>query len=173
MTRMDVPRAHAYASVAHALQKDKLGVPYIGHVRAVANGLSSFGDDFVIAGLFHDLLEDTEITAQDLLDAGTSARVVAVVEAVTNRPGVPYAEKLASIAKNPAAVLVKISDNAHNSRPDRLEKLPPEVAVRLRAKYYKARDVLWPSAHPEHIRRIIEIVNPDLLTELNERWRDL
>lgn len=173
MTRMDVPRAHAYAAVAHALQTDKIGQPYIGHVRSVANGLSSFGDDFIIAGLFHDLLEDTEITAQDLLEAGTSARIVAIVEALTNRPGVSYQDKLVSIAKNPAAVLVKISDNAHNSRPDRLEKLPFEVAVRLRAKYYKARDVLWPSAHPEHIRRIIEIVNPDLLTELNERWRAL
>lgn len=167
--RMDVPRAHAYAAVAHALQTDKLGVPYIGHVRMVASGLASFGDDFIIAGLFHDLLEDTELTAQDLLEAGTSSRIVAVVEAVTNQPGVPYADKLLSIAKNPAAVLVKISDNAHNSRTDRLEKLPPETAVRLRAKYYKARDVLWPHAHPDHIRRILQAVNPELLTELNVR----
>lgn len=171
--RMDVPRAHAYAAVAHALQKDKLGVPYIGHVRAVAHGLVSFGDDFIIAGLFHDLLEDTELTAQDLLDAGTPARVVSIVEAVTNQPGVPYAEKLASIAKNPDAVLVKISDNAHNSRPDRLAQLPPETAVRLKAKYRKARDILWTSAHPEHIQRIIEIVNPSLLGELNQRWTTL
>lgn len=160
----------AFAAKAHAGQVDKIGVPYIEHVRAVAAGLVPFGDELVMAGLLHDIIEDTDWTAERLLEEGVPDHVVALVEAVTNERGVPYEEKVARITGHGRdAVLLKIADNAHNSRPDRAAQLPEEKRVRLAAKYRAARDVLWPSATGRDIEAIVRIVNPSLLDELRER----
>ncbi|MCX4450678.1 HD domain-containing protein [Streptomyces sp. NBC_01789] len=158
------------AAEAHAGQVDKIGVPYIEHVRAVAAGLAPFGDDLVMAGLLHDIIEDTDWTAEQLRQEGVPGQVVALVEAVTNQRGVPYEEKVARITgQGRDAVLVKIADNAHNSRPDRAAQLPEEKRMRLAAKYRTARDILWPAASSRDIKAIVTIVNPALLDELRER----
>ncbi|WP_282797287.1 HD domain-containing protein [Streptomyces sp. CC224B] len=153
---------------AHDGQFDKVGVPYVEHVRAVAAGLAPFGAELVMAGLLHDVLEDTDRTAEDLLDAGVPARVVAVVQAVTNEPDVPYEVTLRRITADPWATLVKIADNAHNSRPDRAARLPREQRERLAAKYRAARAVLWPAARRSDIELIARSVNPALLAELDD-----
>lgn len=88
-----------------------------------------------------------------------------IVEAVTNRPGVPYADKIRQITRDPQATLVKIADNAHNSRPDRAAQLPGEKRERLAAKYRAARGQLWPAARPEDVEAIVGIVAPSLLAE--------
>ncbi|MFD9902735.1 HD domain-containing protein [Streptomyces sp. NPDC059063] len=155
------------ADQAHAGQVDKIGTPYIEHVRAVAAGLAPFGDELVEAGLLHDILEDTDWTADRLRGTGIPARVVEIVEAVTNVPGMSYAEKIARIAADPRATLVKIADNAHNSHPDRTAQLPPDQRERLVAKYRSARARLWPAARREDIEAIVRIVNPSLLAELS------
>jgi len=149
-------------------QADKIGVPYIEHVRAVAAGLVPFGDELVMAGLLHDVIEDTDWTAEKLLVAGVPARVVEIVEAVTNQPGVPYEEKILRITKDRAATLVKISDNAHNSRPDRAAQLPLDKRERLAVKYHRARAALWPAASQADVESIVRIVNPDLLIEVSD-----
>lgn len=155
-----------FAQAAHEGQVDKIGVPYIEHVRAVAAGLAPFGDDLVIAGLLHDVLEDTDWTAGHLRAIGIPPRSLAAVEAVTNQPGVPYQEKIRRITSNADAVLVKIADNAHNSHPARAAQLPPEKRERLAAKYRAARALLWPAASRADIEAIVRIVNPALLNEL-------
>ncbi|MET9150045.1 HD domain-containing protein [Streptomyces griseoflavus] len=159
----------AFAATAHAGQVDKIGVPYIEHVRAVAAALAPFGDELVMAGLLHDVIEDTDWTAAQLLATGLPHRVVSVVEAVTNQQGVPYEEKIRKIIHSSDATLVKIADNAHNSHPDRAAQLPEEKRVRLAAKYRSARDVLWAAADDRDIEAIVSIVNPSLLAELRER----
>ncbi|MEV4784022.1 HD domain-containing protein [Streptomyces tuirus] len=157
------------ADCAHARQIDKIGVPYIEHVRAVAAGLAPFGDELVMAGLLHDIIEDTDWTAEQLRDAGIPDRVVSAVEAVTNQKGTPYEEKIRRITSSRDATLVKIADNAHNSHPDRAAQLPEEKRARLAAKYRAARDVLWAAADHRDIEAIVRIVNPSLLDELRER----
>ncbi|WP_405461628.1 HD domain-containing protein [Streptomyces sp. NBC_00101] len=170
---MNVAKVDALASAAHARQFDKIGVPYIEHVRAVAAGLAPFGDELVMAGLLHDVVEDTGWTAAQLRGAGVPDSVVALVEAVTNERGVPYEEKVARITgKGRDAVLLKVADNAHNSHPDRAAQLPEEKRARLAAKYRSARDVLWAAADDRDIEAIVRIVNPSLLGELHERQND-
>ncbi|MCX4826598.1 HD domain-containing protein [Streptomyces sp. NBC_01142] len=156
------------AEGAHAGQVDKIGVPYIEHVRAVAAGLAPFGDELVMAGLLHDIVEDTDWTAEKLLGTGIPARVVEIVEAVTNQAGVAYEEKIRRITDDPSATLVKIADNAHNSHPDRAAQLPADKRERLAAKYRTARAALWPAASRSDIEAIVRIVNPALLAELDE-----
>lgn len=158
------------AAEAHAGQVDKIGVPYIEHVRAVAAGLAPFGDELAMAGLLHDIIEDTDWTAEQLRAAGIPYYVVALVVAVTNERGIPYEEKVARITgRGRDAVRLKIADNAHNSRPDRAAQLPEEKRVRLATKYRAARDILWPAATGRDIEAIVRIVNPALLDELRER----
>ncbi|MFC8065488.1 HD domain-containing protein [Streptomyces sp. NPDC057293] len=164
-----VEEVEVFAAAAHAGQIDKIGVPYIEHVRAVAAGLAPFGDELVMAGLLHDVIEDTDWTAARLREEGIPERVVSAVEAVTNQPGVPYGEKIQRIIRSSDATLVKVADNAHNSHPDRAAQLPEGKRVRLAAKYRAARDVLWAAADSRDIEAIVRIVNPALLDELRER----
>ncbi|MFE7585907.1 HD domain-containing protein [Streptomyces gardneri] len=159
----------ALAARAHADQVDLIGVPYVEHVRAVAAGLEPFGEELVMAGLLHDVIEDTAWTAERLRAAGIPDRVVSLVEAVTNRPGLSYEAKLHLIAQDPEATLVKIADNAHNSREDRAAELPPARRERLAAKYRGARDILWAGVDAERVATVLTIVNPALLTELRAR----
>ena len=77
---ISVGEVDALAANAHAGQQDKIGVSYIEHVRAVAAGLIPFGDELVMAGLLHDILEDTAWTCKRLREAGVPGRVVEIVE---------------------------------------------------------------------------------------------
>ncbi|MEI5098405.1 HD domain-containing protein [Streptomyces sp. PmtG] len=165
---LSVSEVDLLAVRAHAGQTDKGGAPYIEHVRAVAAGLAPLGQELVMAGLLHDIVEDTDWTAQRLREAGVPARVVEIVEAVTNVPGIPYEEKIARITTDPQAVLVKIADNAHNSCPHRAALLPPDKRAYLATKYRAARARLWPAARPHDIEAIVRVINPSLLAELNE-----
>ncbi|MFE0692894.1 HD domain-containing protein [Streptomyces sp. NPDC058869] len=165
-----VAEVDALASAAHAGQFDKIGVPYIEHVRAVAAGLAPFGDHLVMAWLLHDVIEDTDWTADGLREAGVPGHVVALVEAVTNERGVPYEEKVARITGcGRDAVLLKVADNAHNSHPGRAVELSEEQRTRLASKYRAARKILWPAVEDRDIETIIQVVNPSLLDELRER----
>jgi (p)ppGpp synthase/HD superfamily hydrolase len=167
---ISVREVEILADGAHAGQTDKVGVPYIEHVRAVAAGLSPFGDELVMAGLLHDLLEDTDWTAERLREKGVPDRVVEIVESVTNQAGITYDEKIRRITADPQATLVKIADNAHNSHPDRAAQLPADKRERLAAKYRSARAELWPAAKRTDVEAIIRIVNPSLLAELDANY---
>jgi (p)ppGpp synthase/HD superfamily hydrolase len=156
------------AAAAHAGQVDRVGVPYVEHVRAVAAGLLPLGEELAMAGLLHDVLEDTSWTAEELRAAGVPAAVVATVSAVTKVAGTPYEEMIRRVAADPAAALVKIADNAHNSHPDRAAALDAEQRARFAAKYAGARAVLWPAVDPQDLRTILARVNPALLAEAPE-----
>ncbi len=118
-----------------------------------------------MAGLLHDTLEDTDLTTGQLLGAGVPSTVVDLVQRVTNSPNVTYQLKIGSIVTNYGATLIKISDNAHNSLPDRTAQLPAEKRDRLNRKYADARPVLWAAVPREDVEAILRIVNPSLLEE--------
>lgn len=162
LTLADVDRI---AAEAHAGQVDKIGVPYIEHVRAVSRGVEPFGTGLAMAGLLHDTLEDTELTARDLAEAGIPAGVIKLVFKVTNQPGVSYEEKLRSIVWDYAATLLKLSDNAHNSLAERAAQLPEEKRQRLAAKYANARSILLPALAMPDALLVLGRVNPALAAE--------
>ncbi|RKR92669.1 HD domain-containing protein [Micromonospora pisi] len=137
-----VADADRLAEAAHRGQVDKAGNPYIDHPRAVAKELYVHGDNAVMAGLLHDVVEDTNITLDDLRVAGYPEEVVAAVDSVTRRPDEPYMDLIRRAAANPLGRLIKLADNRHNSDPERLALLDPEQAAWFRQKYAKARLVL-------------------------------
>lgn len=134
--------ADALAEAAHAGQVDKAGQPYVGHVRAVAAMLTEHGDNAVMAGLLHDIVEDTDVTLDQLRELGYPEEVVRAVDAVSRRDGETYMDLIRRAAADPLGRLVKLADNAHNSAPDRLDALDAEQAAWFRQKYAKARAVL-------------------------------
>jgi (p)ppGpp synthase/HD superfamily hydrolase len=95
-----------------------------------------------MAGVLHDTLEDTDLTADDLRAHGYPEEVVRAVEAVTKQAGESYEDAVRRAAADPLGRLVKLADNAHNSDEERLALLPEGKATRLRAKYAKARALL-------------------------------
>lgn len=140
-----VADADRLAEVAHRGQVDKAGNPYIDHPRAVAKELHVYGDYAVMAGLLHDVVEDTDITLDDLRAAGYPEEVVAAVDSVSRRPDEPYMDLIRRAAANPLGRLIKLADNRHNSDPERLARLAlidPDQAAWFREKYAKAREVL-------------------------------
>lgn len=139
---ISVPDAVAFAARAHANQTDKAGRPYIAHLLRVSDALAPYGPDAQMAGVLHDIIEDTGITAEDLLAAGFPPVVVEAVEACTRREGETYMNLIRRSAAHPLGRLVKLADNLDNSDEDRLKALDPAVAARLRAKYARAREIL-------------------------------
>lgn len=93
------------------------GLPYISHPIAVAEALRAqgYGIDYQIAGLFHDLLEDTDVTEQELIDIG-GPEVLEAVKKLTKQAGYVMSEYVASIKTCPMAKAVKAADRLHNLR---------------------------------------------------------
>ncbi|GAA2240764.1 MULTISPECIES: phosphohydrolase [Kitasatospora] len=167
MPVLTLAEVEALAADAHAGQLDRIGEPYLGHLRAVSAGLAPFGVGLQMAGLLHDVLEDTDLGADDLLCAGVPFGVVETVRRVTKAPGAAYQAMLRQITTDYSATLLKIADNAHNSVPARAERLPAPDRERLAARYRAAREVLWPAVAAADVRVIVELVNPALLAELD------
>lgn len=134
--------AHYLASEHHEGQVDKAGNPYYNHVRAVADMLKPHGMLAQTAGVLHDIVEDTEITLDDLREHGFPGVVVSAVDAVTKRDGESYLDSVRRATRDPLGRLVKLADNRHNSDEDRLALLPQDKRDRLREKYARARKIL-------------------------------
>ena len=71
--------------------------------------------DYQLTALFHDLLEDTDATEEEIFDLG-GARVLEAVRLLTKQEGYVMAEYVAGIRTNPIAFVVKAADRLHNLR---------------------------------------------------------
>lgn len=147
--RVEQPaRAQAIAVIAHRGQTDKLDADYMGHVTAVASRFDPLDQTLeCCAAWLHDVIEDSEITADDLDRAGIHPEVINLVDLLTRKPG-DGDEHYLRISENPAARAVKYADLLNNTDPYRTERLPAEMRERLRAKYNHAFRLLgfsWPN----------------------------
>lgn len=117
---------------AHRDQRDKAGKPYTEHLHAVARAFDSL--ELRIVGWLHDLLEDTDCTAEQLLKRGFTERIVRAIEALTKREGESYDGYLARVKNDPISAAVKIADLRHNMDLSRLDA--PTDADHVRADRY-------------------------------------
>jgi len=130
-----------FARRAHAGQVDQQGRDYYEHhLVPIARLLRPFGDDAAVAGLLHDVLEDTPTTVEDLVALGVPAPVISAVESVTRRDDEAYEALIERAAAHGLGRLVKLADNWHNlSSNAELALEDPEKAARLRRRYEAAR----------------------------------
>ena len=110
---MDIMKAYEYAKEKHSGQKRKDGTPYIEHPVKVAKMLKEHGDGYVIAGLFHDLLEDTDATEEEILML-SSPEVLKAVRLVTKEKGYNMDDYIRRILEDPMAKAVKNADRIDN-----------------------------------------------------------
>ena len=99
----------------HGDQKRKQGTPYYTHPLAVCKLLKKkgFNESYQIAGLFHDLIEDTETTYEEILNL-TNFEIATAVRLVTKEPGYVMSTYIDAINKNHMAKMVKLADRVHN-----------------------------------------------------------
>lgn len=126
---------------AHKDQVDKTGMPYVYHPFIVAEGVEDDGEYAVCAALLHDVVEDSEITLDDLRAEGFPNEVIEAVGLLTHDDSVPYVQYLYAIKDNSIAKAVKLSDLSHNMNTDRLDKIDDKALKRLE-KYSNALDIL-------------------------------
>ncbi|MDR0963445.1 MAG: bifunctional (p)ppGpp synthetase/guanosine-3',5'-bis(diphosphate) 3'-pyrophosphohydrolase [Clostridium sp.] len=146
-----IEKAYNIAGSAHAKQFRKSGEPYIIHPLNVAAILADLEMDkeTIIAGLLHDVVEDTDVTEADLVRE-FGADVALIVDGVTKLEKIPLTrpdialdksdEKLEmqaenlrkmflAMAKDIRVIIIKLADRLHNMRTLKYQK--PESQVRI------------------------------------------
>ncbi|WP_344311999.1 hypothetical protein, partial [Agromyces terreus] len=133
---LQIGLAQGIAHLAHRDQTDKHGAPYIDHPGRVAEAFDPVGQPVEAAvAWLHDVLEDTELTADALRGAGVSHEVIDAVQVLTRTPGLADADYYARIRVHAVARAVKLADIADNTAPWRLRKLDHATQARLAEKY--------------------------------------
>jgi HD domain len=151
-----IEKALQIAAKAHEGQKDKEGLPYILHPLRVMQRVQ--GEEAMIVGVLHDVIEDTSVTADDLRHAGFSEKVVAAVLLVTHRKDESYADYVVRCKGNDIARRVKLADLEDNSRLDRTILRPQrfEADVARLRKYVLSYKYLTDQITEEQYRTLME-----------------
>ena len=104
-----------FAKEKHKGQKRIGGDDYITHPIAVSEIVKSqgFDENYQIAALFHDLLEDTDTTEEEILKFGNQ-EILEAVNLLTKKKGYDMAEYISAIENNPIAYAIKAADRLHN-----------------------------------------------------------
>lgn len=171
-------RAYNFAQKAHMGQLRKSGEPYFSHVFATARNLAELrmSPNVIAAGLLHDVIEDTQITREELAKE-FGEEITTLVENVTKLGKVKYkgiernVENLrkffVSMAEDFRVIIIKLCDRLHNVetleyvRPDKQKRIALEtleiyapLANRLSMGRLKGKleDAAFPFAYPKEFR---------------------
>lgn len=123
-----IERAYRLAELMHGDQRRVSGVPYILHPTSVACIIVDLGmdTDSVVAALLHDVVEDTDVTLEQL-EAQFGSSVAHLVDGVTKISKIAYTEKeerqaenvrkmLMAMADDIRVIIIKLADRLHNMR---------------------------------------------------------
>jgi (p)ppGpp synthase/HD superfamily hydrolase len=120
---------------AYAGKVDKAGREYILHPLRVMAKMKT--DEEMSAALLHDVLEDSEITAEELHTEGIPAQVVEAVQYLSKHENEDYQDFVARLKKNELAAKVKLADIEDNIDVLRLNSLGENDLARIK-KYHSA-----------------------------------
>ncbi|MFY7807120.1 MAG: RelA/SpoT family protein [Limnoraphis robusta] len=156
-----VCRAFEFAYKLHEGQYRKSGEPYINHPIAVAGLLRYLGCEgtVIAAGFLHDVIEDTEVTPEEM-EAHFGSEVRQLVEGVTKLSKFNFSNKterqaenfrrmFLAMAKDIRVIVVKLADRLHNMRT--LEFLADH---KRRSIALETREIFAPLAHRLGIGRL-------------------
>lgn len=122
----------------HKDQVDKSGLPYVFHPFHLAEQMD---DEYsVVVALLHDVVEDGEITLEELRREFPN-EIVEAISLMTHDVNVDYFEYVKAIKMNTLARKVKLADLKHNSDKTRLNVITAKDELRYQ-KYQKAIEIL-------------------------------
>lgn len=123
-----IMKAYDYATQKHGDQRRKSGELYIIHPLNVAYILAEIGLDepTLCAALLHDVVEDTEVTHEDLvrefgaeiaeLVAGVTKLNTMLFETIQEQQVEDYRKMFLAMGKDIRVILIKLADRLHNMR---------------------------------------------------------
>ena len=120
---------------AHKEQVDKSGMPYVFHPFHLAEQMTE--EATTVVALLHDVVEDTDISFENLEIQGFSDEILNALKLLTHDKSIPYMDYVAEIKKNIIATKVKLADLKHNSDLTRLSVVD-EKTLNRKKKYEKA-----------------------------------
>ena len=149
-----IKKAYELADSQHTGQLRKSGEPYILHPLEVANILALWqtGPKTIAAGFLHDVIEDTDISKEELTHL-FDADIASLVDGVTKLTQLDYVSKesaqaenhrkmLLAMSRDIRVILIKLADRLHNIRT--LKHLRPDKQVRIAQE---TMDIYVPIAH--------------------------
>ncbi len=157
-----VEKAYWLCINAHNGQRRLSGEEYYHHPFSVAKILVSLGMDSesIAAGLLHDVVEDTEITAEEV-ERDFGHAVYALVDGVTKLGKLPISAKeqqsenlrkmLIAMAQDIRVIIIKLADRLHNMR-----TIDAQPEQKQRDKALETLEVFAPIAHRLGIRAVKE-----------------
>lgn len=180
-----IRKAYDIANAAHEGQLRKSGEPYIIHPLCVAIILAELELDkeTIIAGLLHDVVEDTAISIEEITK-GFGAEVALLVDGVTKLTQLSYdndkieiqAENLRkmflAMAKDIRVILIKLADRLHNMRTMQYQTPAKQIE-----KSRETMDIYAPIAHRLGISKIkvelddlsMQYLQPEVYKDLSEK----
>ena len=177
-----IRRAYDFAKSKHGEQLRRSGEPYIIHPVQVAYILSTLGLDesTICAALLHDVIEDTDVTLQDL-SKEFSPEIAEMVDGVTKLTQLNYqhdkievqAENLRkmflAMAKDIRVILIKLADRLHNMRTMQYQSPAKQVE-----KSRETMDIYAPIAHRLGISKIkVELDDLSMKYLMPDTYNDL
>ena len=130
-------KAIRIAAVAHEGQKDKAGAPYILHPLRVMMKLTDETER--ICAVLHDVIEDTDITIEYLMNEGFPKDVLTALDFLSKRENETYDSFIKRILNNKLACKVKLADLNDNMDLSRIPNPSPKDYQRVE-KYSKAKE---------------------------------
>lgn len=109
---------------AHVGQKDRTGAPYILHPLRVMHSVNAI--DAKIVAILHDVVEDTPVTFDELIEAGIPKHLVITLRLLTHSDNLSYEDYIARLSENSLAVKVKLADLKDNMDLSRLKEISEE-----------------------------------------------
>lgn len=134
-----IEKSLAIALRAHTGVVDKAGRAYILHPIRIMTKMTT--DIEMSVALLHDVIEDSDMTAADLLAEGIPDEVVTAVLCLTKQADETYQDFVLRAKQNPIAKKVKIADIEDNLNVLRISNLTDKDLARI-AKYHAAWYVL-------------------------------
>ena len=161
--REKIEAAYRLAEEKHREQKRSSGEPYIIHPLSVAAILVGLGMDSesVMAGLLHDVVEDTDCTIEEITKM-FGKEVALLIDGVTKLGKIPCSSReeqqaenlrkmLMAMAEDIRVIIIKFADRMHNL--STLEYMSPQ---KQRDKALECLEVYAPIAHRLGIRTVKE-----------------
>ena len=129
----------------HRGQSDRGGNPYIIHPCTLAAQMPD--EETTTIALLHDILEDSDITPENLAEYGIPDHIIKTVILLSRNhwPNLSYMEYIQNLQQSQTAITVKTADLLHNLDLSRLNHEPTKQDQSLHRRYQKALAILQPN----------------------------